>query len=246
MYEEIRVAIVDDIFKDRNQLKLMLTDYVASQGHSWKSVDYFSNGKEFLDQLPHQKYQLVFMDVLMEDTNGIETAKYAKSIIPDLLVVFISTEAGYAVEGYEIEASGFLVKNKVTYKDHFIRLMKRLEKKWSSSPILELSQDNLLLHIPYSAILYVEIRNHCLTVHTEKKCYSLRMTMADFQPLLAGDNSFIECHRGILINLAQIKTLGNETVIMKDNAILPVSRRRRPELRHAYAAYHIAAVREEF
>lgn len=103
----------------------------------------------------------------MEGTNGIETAKYAKSIVPNLLLVFISTEAGFAIDGYEIEAAGFLVKNKMINKN-FLRLMKRLEKKWIPAPILELSQDNLLLHIPYSSILYVEIRNHCLTLHTEK------------------------------------------------------------------------------
>lgn len=246
MYEEIRVAIVDDVLKDCNQIKLMLNEYVSEQGHSWKSIDCFSNGKEFLEQLTRQKYHLVFMDVLMEDANGIETAQYARSISPDLLLVFISTEAGYAVDGYELEASGFLVKNKTVYKKQFLRLMKRLEKKWLPGPILELSQDNLLLRIPYSAILYVEIRNHCLTVHTEKKCYSLRMAMAEFQPLLADDASFIECHRGILINLGQIKTLGDQTVTMKDNAVLPVSRRKRPELRHAYAAYHISGAREDF
>lgn len=69
--------------------------------------------------------------------------------------------------------------------------------------------------------------------------------MTEFQPLLSNDASFIECHRGILINLGQIKTLGDQTVTMKDNAILPVSRRKRPEIKQAYAAYYIDRTRED-
>lgn len=246
MYEEIRVAVIDDVTSDRNLIKKMLTDYVANLGHSWKSIDCFSNGKEFLNHLSRQKYQLVFMDILMEDTNGIEIAKYTKSIVPDLLLVFISAEASYAIDGYEIEATGFLVKNEIMYQNYFLRLMKRLEKKWMPAPILELSQDNIQLRIPFSEILYAEIRNHCLTLHTETTSYSLRMAMAEFKPLLSGNSSFMECHRGILVNLTQIKTFENQTITMNDNTVLPVSRRRRSELKQAYAAYHLAKVREDF
>lgn len=68
--------------------------------------------------------------------------------------------------------------------------------------------------------------------------------MEEFKPLLPQDGRFFECHRGIVINLDTVTSLGGQVVTMENGDTLPVSRRR-TELERAYAVRSIARVRRE-
>lgn len=46
----------------------------------------------------------------MDGIDGLETARRLRALGSEALLVFVTTEAGYALEGYEVEAAGFLVK----------------------------------------------------------------------------------------------------------------------------------------
>ena len=46
----------------------------------------------------------------MDGIDGLETARRLRALGSEALLVFVTTEAGYALEGYEVEAAGYLVK----------------------------------------------------------------------------------------------------------------------------------------
>lgn len=49
---------------------------------------------------------------MMDGIDGLETARRLRALGSEALLVFVTTEAGYALEGYEVEAAGFLVKGR--------------------------------------------------------------------------------------------------------------------------------------
>lgn len=238
------IAIVDDLASDRNQLASMIQEYANQRGLLWK-ISCFADGESFLESLVPKRYAMVFLDILMPGINGIETARRIRSVDPEVLLVFITTEADYAVEGYEVEASGFLIKEERQEKRRFALLMERMERKLRQDPPLELVENNSSLYVAVKEIVYAEILNHNMLLHTTDGTHTLRMTMEELRAMLPQNGQFFECHRGILINLDAVRSLSGPTVLMTDGNTLPVSRRRQQELSQAYAARNIARFREE-
>ena len=196
----IHVAIVDDLLQDTQQLAALLHDYSTANQLSRK-VDCFSSGEEFLEAARPGRYSLVFLDILMKGFNGIDTARKFRMLDTGALLVFITTESGYAVDGYEVDASGFLVKTFSPNTQAFCKMMDRLTSKLGNVFFLDLSNTELQLRLPVETLQYIDVRDHRLDIHTPEKTYHLRMPMEKLKELLPPDGRFFQCHRGILINL---------------------------------------------
>ena len=242
MPSTIWIAVVDDLPQDRESLAGTLAAHAAARQLSWQVVSYPS-GEAFLDALTPGRFGAVFLDVLLDGIDGIETARRLRAADPDVPVIFVTTEAAYAVEGYEVEAAGFLLKGESQRSRRFLRLMERLERRLQPDAVVELTAAGTALVLPAGDVLYAEVLDHVLRVHTGSGSHALRMTMEELKPLLPEDGRFFECHRGIVINLDAVRSLGAQVVTMENGDTLPVSRRRRAGLEQAYAQRCIARVR---
>ena len=238
----IQIAIVDDMQSDLEKIRAMLLNYADEHKRCWQ-IDLFSCGEDLLQAFSQTRYAIVFLDIVMNGMNGIETARRLREQDLDTLIVFITTESGYAVEGYEVEAAGFLIKEEVQQKKRFERLMERVERRLQLDTLLDFTPYNSPLQIPAGAMLYADVLDHNMQVHVRGSVYTLRMTMEELKALLPDDGRFFECHRGIPPTLDAVAAMGPGVFTIKDGHTLPVSRRRRAQLEKAYIARSIAKVR---
>lgn len=242
MRYSVKIAVVDDLPGDREKLCAMLNQYGAAGDIRWE-IGAFSSGEELLASFAPGEYAIVFLDILMGGLGGIEVARRLRALDPAAEVVFITTEADYAVEGYEVEAAGFLIKDEIQQKKRFQRLMDRLMNRLKQDVILDFPAYSGALRFPAGAVLYAEVIDHDMRLHVGSQVYTLRMTMEELKSILPEDGRFFECHRGIVLNLDAVDSVGSGVFVMKNGDTLPVSRRRRAELERAYAARSIERVR---
>lgn len=241
MSHMVEIAVVDDLSRDREQIASLISSYAHRRELTWK-VSPFSSGEDFLSALTPGRFAIVFLDILMGGMDGMETARHLRAVDPNVLLVFVTTEAGYALEGYEVEAAGFLVKEEAQAGRRFQHLMERLERRLQQDEVLELAG----VCIRAGEICYAEVQDHNMALHTrEGKELVLRMTMEELKPLLPQDGRFFECHRGIVVNLDAVGSLERQVVTMENGDTLPVSRRRRIQLEQAYAQRSIARLRRD-
>jgi len=71
----MKVLIVDDIFTNR----LLLVELLKTIGHDYKQVE---NGKEAIEALEEEEFDLVLMDIEMPVMNGLETTIYIRDKFP--------------------------------------------------------------------------------------------------------------------------------------------------------------------
>ena len=55
-------------------------------------------------------YQVVFLDICMEGTNGIETAQRLRAADPDLLIVFVTSSPEYVWDAFPVHPFDYLLK----------------------------------------------------------------------------------------------------------------------------------------
>ena len=67
----MKILIVDDIFTNR----LLLTEVIRNIGHEFVQA---KDGKEAVEALLKEDFDLVFMDIEMPVMNGLETTKFIR------------------------------------------------------------------------------------------------------------------------------------------------------------------------
>ena len=102
------ILLVDDHTLFRNGLKMLL-DTLAG----YEVTGEASNGREFLELITKYDYDIVFLDIEMPETNGIEAARRAIELKPDLKIITLSMygDEEYYDQMVDAGAKGFLLKN---------------------------------------------------------------------------------------------------------------------------------------
>jgi len=105
--DKLKLALVDDHEIFRKGLVLLLKSI-----ENVDSISEASNGKEFLEMIDKQEFDVVFMDVKMPIMNGIETTKLALEKKPSLKIIGLSMfgEEEYLESMIESGVEGFLLK----------------------------------------------------------------------------------------------------------------------------------------
>ena len=106
MYE---VAICDDTEQERIQAAEYAGRFFDREGLE-VHIDTYAAGRELLES--GRAYDLYLLDVLMPGMSGIDTAEAlaGEDGQGHPVVVFITSSLESAVEGYRVEAAGFILK----------------------------------------------------------------------------------------------------------------------------------------
>ena len=102
----IRVAIVEDEVAVRDQLMGYVQRYMR-QYDAQIEVTMFTDGVEILEEY-RPVYDIIFLDVEMQHLDGMETASRIRALDSDVLLIFITNMAQYAIKGYAVGALDYV------------------------------------------------------------------------------------------------------------------------------------------
>jgi two-component system LytT family response regulator len=105
---ELRFAVVEDRLPDAQRLESLLR--LAFGGGQPLVCDHYESGDAFLAAFPSKEYQVIFLDICMEGTNGIETARILRRADPDLLLVFVTSSPEYVWDAFPVHPFDYLLK----------------------------------------------------------------------------------------------------------------------------------------
>ena len=120
----IRVLITDDHEMIRNGLSALLRGEPEIL-----VVDMARNGKEALDICASRQIDVVLMDIMMPEMNGVEATRAIRNQHPDVrvLAVTINDEPRFIKEVLQAGASGYILKHST--KDEIIRAIVDVAEK---------------------------------------------------------------------------------------------------------------------
>ncbi len=221
----LRIAIVEDEPASQKTLQEYVARYAQEKGEEIQSV-LFEEGLTFLDEY-QGGYDIIFMDIVMPHLNGMETARQLRKIDETVFLVFITSMAQYALQGYEVNACAFLVKPALygqfqIVMDKIRKNMNRTEK----SLIAICSRDQTYI-LPVKDITYLEVFNHSLVFHTQESQYEIHGSLSVYEED-SRFSGFVKISKSHLVNIAWITAIEENTITVAGE-ILPLSRRRKKE-----------------
>lgn len=111
----MRIAIAEDEKRYSDQLQEQLQRFGADN-HIEMQLFPFQNGAELLEHF-RSGWDMILLDVEMPVMNGMDTARAIRQIDPEVLIMFITNMAQYALNGYEVQAFDYMLKSGLSKKD---------------------------------------------------------------------------------------------------------------------------------
>ncbi len=104
------VAVCDDCVKDRQQVRELIEQYDQVKGIGITIEEYTSGVELCRDMGRLSDFSIIFIDINMDQVDGLQTVKKIKDIYQDLPIVIVTALLSYALEGYRVDAAIFLTK----------------------------------------------------------------------------------------------------------------------------------------
>ncbi len=93
----MNAALVDDLESDLRILENLLKEYFSLQGLEFHG-SFFLSGEQFLSAFCPGRFDMIFMDNLMDGINGMETARRLRRLDGTIPIIFVTTEESYALD----------------------------------------------------------------------------------------------------------------------------------------------------
>ena len=104
----MRIAIVEDDLQERERIAALTGKYFDERGKAYH-IQAFSDGDELLEDY-RTGWDLILLDIRMARLDGMTTAEMIRQMDRDVLLVFVTNMAHYAIKGYGVRALDFLLK----------------------------------------------------------------------------------------------------------------------------------------
>ncbi|MCD8342349.1 MAG: LytTR family DNA-binding domain-containing protein [Clostridiales bacterium] len=231
----MRAAIVEDERPEAELLKQYCADYEAETGRHI-SADCFADPVAFLEQYS-PTFDLVLLDIQMPGMNGMRLAERLRELDSDVLIVFVTNMAQYAVQGYQVAALDFILKpiSYFQFSKMMDRVFRCLEQRRPASLIVTSKRDTY--RIPVGRICYIESQNHKLFFHMEDSVLEAWTALSAVEESLP-PHLFSRINMGTLVNLGKVVGVRKDNVQLQSGEELPIARRRKKEFCADLAYYY--------
>ncbi len=234
--------IIDDSMQARTLLKLMLKDADSAIQIVAEAGD-VPTGLELAKT--HQP-DVIFLDIEMPLISGLS--------LPSMLIVagvrahiiFITAYQKHAIKAFELSAMDYLLKpinpirlkqaiDKVCVqldKDNQLEMFKALERNLQNENhgTIAISVAHGRELVPFNKILYIKAEGSYSTfVLDGSKEITASRNLSYFERKLP-EQVFFRTHRSYIVNLQAIKAIMRDGVLMVDESVVPISRKKRKEL----------------
>ncbi len=218
----LKIAVLEDEIFFYNQLSALISNW-AERNRIKVQCKSFLNEEAFLNFMQNSiAFDAVFMDIFLNNTNGIELANKLRKYNSSLPIVFATATSDYLREGYEVQAIGYMIKPFEQAKvDKCMNRILHLSERPCYRDFSYRS-DGIVHVIPFNSILYFQCSDHFINAHCAYEIHTFHEKISMLQQGLPPE--FLRCNRNTIINLNYLFSFTSHEIKLTDQTCFPVSR----------------------
>lgn len=181
---------------------------------------------------------MVYLDIEMPGTNGLNTAEKLRQINHSIIVIFVSSYTCYVTKAFRLNAFQFLVKG-ASQEDIIIEYNRAKAHYLKEHYLYIIKQKNNTTKVQINNMVYIESQNRHLYLSTvDEKRYEYRGKL-DKETTKLDKYNFVRLHESYLVNMAFIKSLNNDRIILdfENEKVISISRKYKEKVLSKYNIY---------
>lgn len=229
----IKIAFCDDEL-------ILLDNYAKVMNHLKLNYNfechYFKSGEELLNyMLIHEaEFNLLFLDIIMDEIDGMELAKKIRQIDQDTEIVFLTSSPEYAVASYEIKALNYIIKQSNQLEIKIVEAIEHTSSK--KQDYFLVVNKSTVEKIKINTIIFIESDKRKVIIHTTESVYEMYNKLDQIADKL-NNSKFIRTHRSYLLNMDYIKKIETKEIVTTHQQLIPISRGRADEIKELFIKY---------
>ncbi len=212
------MAIKVMLIEDEAGMRLLLRKIIEKH-EDFQVVAECEELAEAVIEFRRQKPEVVFLDIAIKGSSGIECARILTDLDPKVKIIFATAHAEYMPEAFELYAFDYLVKP--FDLERVNRTLNRIQSLGSASPFEQeerivksvYRQDKLLVKgkesmsfINIPDIILIQRENNSTVIYTETDSYVTSAKLSELEKKLNPDQ-FLRSHKSYIINLSRIRKI---------------------------------------
>lgn len=201
-------------------------------------IQCFYSGEDILDTMVNskKKFDIIFFDIELPNLNGIEVARQIRSLDDSIIFIFITYLNEKVYEVLDLNIFNFIRKSHFTKEINVVleALIKRLDYLTQKYPF---PIDDKTIYFKLYDILYLEVLNRQLIIHTKGSNYTTNFRSLKDIPFKLVENQFYEVYRGVVVNLNHIEDILDNKIILSDKSIVYISKRKLNSFKQEFFKY---------
>ena len=228
----MKIAVVDDNKTEQEKISGYINDWTEKNCLNI-SLMKFSSGNAFLDSAEQEKSDIVFMDIIMDEINGIETAKRLRSDDPGALLIFLTSSTEFMAEAFPCHAFDYVIK---PYDDNRILCVLDEAKRFlgEAGEYITIPSERRSIKLPLSDILYVYSSSNYCEIFSKHGVHKVRISFTELSRRLIPYPAFMTVNRGVIVNFDNTSHIIGFDCIMNNGDAVRVSRRKIKETEQAF------------
>ncbi len=219
----LSIAIVDDVRSEAEYLASFVERY-GNENNEKIKIARFKSGFDFLDGYK-AVYDAVFLDIEMPDIDGMAAARKLREFDNDIIIIFVTNIAKYAIQGYSVGALDYLLKPP-KYADIKMRMNIISKRKRLNDYSIVIPYQGGERKLTSGEIVYVESRGHDIIFHTDGDEILWKGTTLKRVESELTEHGFYRCNNCYLVNLRYCTEIKDNSVMVNGEE-LQISRARK-------------------
>lgn len=236
----IYVAICDDNKPMLDFLIGKIDDLLTENGFLHK-ICAFSSGRNFLESHTERPFDVVFLDIVMPEPDGFETAKQVRKISRDTYIIFITTESSLVYESFDFQPFYFIPKSNLKITEERLKyVVNRLSMHMAATEKIMISGAyESKRFVSPNEILYIKSSVNNVEYHLVGGTTQVIRGRLDDVSKSLNSYIFARTHNRYIVNMSHIDTADypNMEILLDNDEYIGISRGYKKEFEEAYLRY---------
>ncbi len=235
----LEIALCDDDELFRTTFHCYIDKYTLIRKIEY-SLALYQDGESLVKDIEAgRQFDIIFLDVDLEQMNGLDTASRIRSYSKEIVLVFISAYIQYCPASLEVRAFRYILKDYddiQKYIDEFFNAYMQMMEE--DRQYIWLTDRKESVRFRVKDIAYFESEKHRLNIYNKdnQNVFQLYMTLNDCQELVS-PHDFVRIHQSYLVNLDCVAKMYNYKIYLKNDTVLNSSRKYFMQAKDIYLLY---------
>lgn len=228
----MNILICDDELRCIEELKSYITDYMQNRSIQF-IIDFFTSPMEAINS--EKIYDLAFLDIQMNEMDGISLAKKLKEKNSKIIIFFVTSFDEYQDNAMDLRAFRYFEKP-FDPKRLYSGLDKAMEYLDVTYIDVYFHSGNIVKKIVTDDIIYLSREGRQTVLSTTDGEYLVKDSFDEWC-LKLPDLYFSQVHKSYMVNLHHVEIYKYTELIMDNQSRVPVATRKQAEFHKIWFSY---------
>ncbi len=202
--DSMKIGICDDILECLDEIKTYVEHYFSNE---ICEIFTYSNGNNLLNS--NIEFDILFLDIELQDTTGIEVAKQVLANNPATIIVIVTNYRKYLDDAMDMNVLRFV--DKPATQERINEVLNRAVSELNSGTITVRSKSGKIVKNKKSDIVYIEVWKRTTTFYTVSGVVETTEPITKFKELLDSPQFAIP-HNSYIVNLNYVLSYERDKV----------------------------------